>query len=94
MHHHGGSLRALTKDPALVEAVLADPRSASVPPRWRTLADVAITLTAEPAAVTDEQVRRLRDQGLTDAGVHDVVAITAYFNFVNRMAEGLALPIE
>jgi len=61
MHHHGGSLRQLTKDNALVEALLADPRRASLEPRWRALADVAIT---------------------------------AYFNFVNRLAEGFHIPLE
>ncbi|MDE3053376.1 MAG: hypothetical protein KGL38_00290 [Gemmatimonadota bacterium] len=84
----------LTKDPDLVDAVLADPSRVDVPPRWRALADVAITLTVRPAAIADSDIQRLRANGLTDAGVHDVVAVTAYFNFVNRIAEALALPIE
>ncbi|HVA58567.1 MAG TPA: peroxidase-related enzyme [Gemmatimonadaceae bacterium] len=94
MHHHGGSLRQLTKDPALVDAVLADPRGASLPPRWRVLADFAIALTVQPSAVSGADAAALRAVGLSDAGLHDVVAVTAYFNFVNRMAEGLNIPLE
>lgn len=65
-----------------------------MPPRWRALADVAITLTVQPAAITRDAIDGLRAHGLTDAGVHDAVAIVAYFNFVNRLAEGLHLPLE
>lgn len=94
MHHHGGSLRALTKDDPLVDAILQDPRHSALPPRWRALADLAIRLTEHPSAVQEADLQRLRDAGLTDAGVHDAVAITAYFNFVNRLADGLNIPLE
>ena len=30
----------------------------------------------------------LRAAGLSDGGIHDATAIVAYFNFVNRLAEG------
>lgn len=94
MHHHGGSLRQLTKDDALVDLVLRDPRGAPLPSRWRALADLAISLTERPSGVREQEVRRLRDEGLSDAGVHDAVAVIAYFNFVNRLAEGFHVPLE
>lgn len=94
MHHHGGSLRQLTKDDALVDAILADPRGVELPPRWRALADVAIKLTERPSSMEEDDIARLRSHGLTDAGVHDAIAITAYFNYVNRLAEGFHIPLE
>jgi uncharacterized peroxidase-related enzyme len=94
MHHHGGSLRQLTKNEDLVEAVLRDPRGAPLEPRWRALADLAVVLTERPASIAESDLQRLRDHGLTDAGVHDAVAIIAYFNFVNRLAEGFHIPLE
>jgi uncharacterized peroxidase-related enzyme len=94
MHHHGEALRALTADAPLVNEILADPRGAALPPRWRVLADFAIRLTELPARLTDADAASLREAGLGDEGVHDVVAITAYFNFVNRLAEGVRLPLE
>ena len=94
MHHHGESLRRLTNDPALVGAVLENPGVAELPPRWRALADFAIRLTLRPAELSETDVAGLREQGLSDSGVHDVVAVTAYFNFVNRLAEGVNIPLE
>lgn len=94
MHHHGEALRSLTSDSKLVDGILADPRGAGMPPRWRALADFAIHLTESPARLTDADAASLRAAGLGDAGFHDVVAITAYFNFVNRLAEGVHLPLE
>ena len=39
-------------------------------------------------------VEQLRSQGLDDRGIHDICAITAYFAFVNRMADGLGVELE
>lgn len=36
----------------------------------------------------------LRSAGLSDAGIHDLNAVAAYFNFVNRVAQGLGVEIE
>lgn len=94
MHHHGEALRSLTSDSKLVKEILADPRGAAMPPRWRVLADFAIRLTEAPAGLTDIDAASLREAGLGHEGFHDVVAITAYFNFVNRLAEGVHLPLE
>jgi uncharacterized peroxidase-related enzyme len=94
MHHHGGSLRQLTKDDRLVDAVLASPGDAALEPRWRALAELAIALTERPSGMTEAMLLQLRGHGLSDAGVHDAVAIVAYFNFVNRLAEGFNVPLE
>jgi len=49
----------------------------------------------EPAdPMTAGDVGRLRQAGLDDRGIHDVCAIVAYFNFVNRMADGLGVELE
>ena len=47
-----------------------------------------------PAAVEAWQIIELRERGLTDSGVHDAVAVVAYFNFANRLVEGLHIPIQ
>lgn len=52
------------------------------------------SLTERPSGVREQEVHRLRDEGLSDAGVHDAVAVIAYFNFVNRLAEGFHVPLE
>lgn len=44
--------------------------------------------------MTADDIVPLRVAGLSDAGIHDLNAVTAYFNFVNRVAQGLGLEIE
>lgn len=39
-------------------------------------------------------IETLRQAGFSDAAIHDVVAVVAYFNFVNRMAVGLGVELE
>jgi alkylhydroperoxidase family enzyme len=36
----------------------------------------------------------LSAEGLSDAAIHDAAAIIAYFNFVNRIAQGLGVELE
>ncbi len=36
----------------------------------------------------------LRAHGLDDRAIHDICAITGYFAFVNRMADGLGVELE
>lgn len=51
-------------------------------------------VTTAPASVTEAHLEPLRDAGLDDRAIHDVCTITAYFAFVNRMADGLGVELE
>lgn len=54
----------------------------------------SLKLTATPAAIIKEDVDALREQGFDERAIHDICAITAYFAFVNRMADGLGVELE
>lgn len=41
-----------------------------------------------------EDVHTLRDEGLSDAEILDVCQVTAYYNYVNRLADGLGVELE
>jgi uncharacterized peroxidase-related enzyme len=92
--HHGEALRALIKDDELLAALEHDPRTASLNQKQRALVDYALKLTLTPQDVRAEDLTPLREAGLSDSAIHDAVAITAYFNFVNRMASGLGVELE
>lgn len=62
--------------------------------RERAIAEFAHHLTMAVGAQRAEHVQRLRDVGLDDRAILDVVQVVAYFNFVNRMAEGLGVELE
>lgn len=84
----------MTRDEELPGAIADDWRSAGLEPRLREIFGYAEKLTLEPAAVREEDLAPLRGQGLDDRGILEVVQVTAYFNFVNRLADGLGVSLE
>ena len=51
-------------------------------------------LTLEPASVGKADVDRMRAAGLDDEAVLHACEVTSYFNYVNRVADGLAVQLE
>ncbi len=82
------------KQDDLLAALANDHTRADLASADRAILDYAAKLTAKPAAMAVADVQALREVGLDDHGIHDVCAITAYFNFVNRMADGLGVELE
>ena len=54
----------------------------------------ALKLTREPANMNESDVQALRDVGFDDCAIHDICNVTAYFAFVNRVADGLGVELE
>lgn len=71
-----------------------DPFAAPLSERGRALVDYALKLTRSPHSITEEDIAALSGTGLGDAAIHDAAAVTAYFNFVNRIASGLGVELE
>ena len=51
-------------------------------------------LTLTPAAATDADVAALRAHGLSDRAIHDATQVIGYFNYINRIADALAVEQE
>ncbi len=56
--------------------------------------DFAVRLTLDPGGMGEADVAALRDAGFDDAAVLDICQVTAYYNYVNRLAEGLGVELE
>lgn len=84
----------LTKDDELLAALERDPRTAPLDQRARAIADYALKLTRSPQDITVDDIQALRGVGLSDSAIHDASTISAYFNFVNRIASGLGVNVE
>jgi alkylhydroperoxidase family enzyme len=54
----------------------------------------AAKLTLAPKDVTEDDIKDLRDAGLTDVEILRVNLIASYFNFSNRVALGLGVELE
>ncbi len=78
---------------ALSEAVVFG-EFTQMPPRLQALLEYAIGLTVSPREVQRSDVQRLQDAGLSAREVIDANQVVAYFNYVNRIAEGLRVELE
>jgi len=56
--------------------------------------EYALKLTRSPDAMERFDVEALRAHGFDDRAIHDICAVTAYFAFANRVADGLGLEFE
>ena len=89
--HHREALARYVRDPELLDAIASDYRQAPIEDKTRTLLDYADKLTRTPAAITEADVEQLRGAGYDDEDILLSNLITAYFNFVNRIALGLGV---
>ena len=78
----------------LLGTLSRNPRAAELSRADQAMVSFAITLTRRPAAITETDVKNLREVGLDDRAIHDICAVTAYYNFVNRLADGLGVELE
>ena len=72
----------------------ADYRTADLSPADKTMLDYTSKLTLTPADVTQSDVDLLRKAGFDDAAILDICQVTAYYAFVNRLADGLGVELE
>ncbi len=73
---------------------MRDWTEAPLNPADQALCRYAEQLTAGPASVTPADIDNLRKQGFDDTAIHDATQVIAYFNYINRIADGLAVDDE
>ncbi len=56
--------------------------------------DYAVKLSLTPWSVGEEDVECLREVGFGSAAILDICQVASYYNYVNRMADGLGVELE
>ena len=51
-------------------------------------------LTRDPHGVAKVDVTELQDVGLTPEAISDAAQVIGYFNYINRIADGLGVDLE
>ncbi len=74
-------------------AIEDDYRDADLSRRERTILEYAVKLTLKPSEMQSSDVEALRGAGLSDAEILDVCQVTSYYNYVNRLADGLGVEL-
>ena len=94
MESHENDLRSVVEGDGQRRAVQDDYRSAGLTAREVGLLDFAVKLTLQPSAVRRYDLDALRGHGLTDEQLVDAVHCVSYFNFINRVLDGLGVDPE
>jgi len=77
----------------VVDAVLADWRTAPVGQQLRVTLEFLEKLTLKPAEVGPADVAPLRAEGVSDAAIEDAIHACVLFNIYDRMADSLSFHV-
>src|SRR5215472_987912 len=94
MESHESDLRAEVGSQGKALEVQKDYRQSGLEAEELSMLDYAVKLTLSPSAMGGEDVEILRRNGFTDEQIVDAVHCIAYFNFINRVLDGLGVNPE
>ncbi len=89
---HARFTATFSKDAETVERLLREGPETELEPRARAIVRAASALTNSPIAFGEHHVRELREVGLSDADVFDVIQSTAFFAWANRLMLSFGAP--
>src|SRR5690606_38563408 len=88
---HARLLAEVTGEAAFAQAIVDDYKSAGLSGRERALLDYVWKLSRSPGEMTAADLERLREQQWTDPQIVATVHVTAFFAYMNRVAEAFGL---
>lgn len=91
VNHHIEALSRYEKDEETLGMLATADGLETFEPRLSNIVRHAYKLTNAPGAMTESDLDELRAVGLDDRDILDLTLVTAYFNFVNRIALGLGV---
>jgi alkylhydroperoxidase domain protein len=75
-----------------VQRLLDDGVDVDLGDRWNTLVAASVALTETPSAFGSEQIADLKEAGLDDLAIADLIQSAAFFNWANRLMLSLGEP--
>lgn len=75
-----------------LDKLLADGVNVDLGPRWNELVDASVKLTATPSEFGPAEIASLREQGLDDFAIADLIQAAAFFNWANRLMLSIGEP--
>ena len=75
----------------LVEALRKDYRTAPINDQDRVMLDYVVKMTRDATKCSPADHDALRDVGFDDKGILQITLITAWFNYINRVADALGV---
>ena len=94
MESHENDLRSVVASDEERQTMQSDYRQTDLTSRERAILDYAVKLTKNPTTVVRNDLESLRQYGLSDVELVDAVHCIGYFNFINRVLDGLGVDPE
>lgn len=91
VNHHFEPLERYEKNSEVLSTIRGAQDFDGLDKRLAAMLSHAKKLTSTPEAVRNQDLDLLRSAGLGDRDILDITLVTAYFNFVNRIALGLGV---
>ena len=91
---HGNDFRDEVKDDILAEHLKHDWQKANLSAQDKSLCQWAEKLTKTPGEMSKSDITILEDTGLSQDAISDAAQVVGYFNYINRIADGLGVDLE
>jgi len=78
-------------DEKLVAALEDDYTTAPISEQERVMLDYVVQVTRDATRITPDHHTELRRVGFDDRGILQITLITAWFNYINRVADALGV---
>ncbi len=83
-----------SKNPEAARHLIFDYRLAKLTPAQMAFCDYAVKLTLHPQDMNAADVQALREVGYSDEQISLGVQVISFFNYINRVADGLQVDDE
>lgn len=90
---HAQRFEQLAKRNDSIKEIFTDPRTAGTTDREKAIVQFSILLTEKPDAVTASAIQTLKNVGLDDAEILDLIHSVAIFAWANRLMLNLGEPV-
>jgi uncharacterized peroxidase-related enzyme len=91
---HAGRHAQIAKDTTVTDELFAKGLKADLSPRDRAIFDFAYALSQTPSEAAPEHMSKLREAGLDDAEILDLILSSALFGWANRLMHVLGDPVR
>jgi len=91
---HGNTLSMLGVSEELINSCVTDPELTSVQQPHRAILQFAVKVSQSPEMIDAEDLGVLKAQGITRSEVLEIIALSAYCNFINTWADISRVKVE
>ena len=89
-----GALEALGVPSNVIQSCANDPDLTELPPPQRAIIKFALKMAKDPKSLNSEDFDKLRDLGISDSEILEIITYTSLVNFYDILADAMDLVVE